>query len=430
MKEVKGLKNNNIDYSFSNNAKLLMKVARENQIPILKLDPEHDLFQLGYGRYSVLFKGLVTEKSSGVFSSLKRPAIINSLLDSLEIKVDNPLKVEKNYKLLVVNQQLKAVLEVGSSRKVNRLSQLTKESKELIEKLTQIYNLNLAEISVWTDDITMPVENWGEISDIEITPDLSQYRKLIDLEKMSRELIDYYAPARIPIITVVGNNHEVIVSLVDSILQKVGLKTGIAVNNVIHNQEGISQRSYNLSLLLQNKEVEIIVHGIMQQDLTEQDLPYRESELLIITELSSEQDLTFANSLLKLNELNSNLIAINIDQRSNLKLLNHCEEKEIIYCSLNPENLVLKHQIKSHQPAVFTTENNLVIFDGVDQLPVIALERLTPMIKKDSELMLGLLFTVAAAFVFEIPVFVTRSILENLTTVLSEESNRSNMPIN
>ena len=429
MKKVNEVALNNSNFTFSSNAKLLMETAREKQIPVLELDPEYDLFQLGYGKYSILFRGLVTEKSSGVFSSFKNEEVITSLLDSLEFRVDKNVKArkEKEYKILVFNHQLISALEVGSKTKADRLSELNNGSQELIKDLTQIYNLDLAEISVSTNNIEASLEQQGQITAIDLNPDLSFYQEFVNLKKLSRKLINYYKPTKIPIVTVVGNNNEIIVRLLASILEKVGLRTGVVVNNVIHNNQMNFKKRNNLNLLLQNKETEIIVHGLTEQGLEEKELPYNISELLLITDLESEENLTFNNCLLG---LNSNLIAVNVDKKSNLKLLQQSQEKEIIYCSLNSENIILQQQINSQQPAVYTSKNNLVLFDGVDKLPVISLDRLAAVTKEDPDIMSGILFAVAAAFVFEIPVFVTRSILESLTTTGLAKYNKADLNIN
>mgnify|MGYP006272578909 CR=1 FL=1 len=171
-----------------------------------------------------------------------------------------------------------------------------------------------------------------------------------------------------PIITVIGTNNRLIIKLINAILEEGGL----------------------------NKDRELLCNN----------------KLLIVTDLQAEPRLDLAD----LKRLNSDMIVVDIDKQFNLNLVSQYQAERLIYCSSNSNNLILQHQFKAGQPAVYTTEDNLVLFDGVDKLPIIALERLKEVTKGDREIILGILSAVAAAFVLEIPFFIIRSSLEKLTT--------------
>ncbi|MFO7818628.1 MAG: hypothetical protein R6V17_00170 [Halanaerobacter sp.] len=160
-----------------------------------------------------------------------------------------------------------------------------------------------------------------------------------------------------------------------------------------------------------NRLITKLINTILEEELNrERELLYN-NKLLVIADLQAEQEL----DLTDLKRLNSDMIAVDIDRQFNLNLVSQYQAERLIYCSSNSNNLILQHQFRAGQAAVYTTEDNLVLFDGVDKLPIIALERLKEVTKGDREIILGILFAVAAAFVLEIPFFIIRFSLEKLT---------------
>lgn len=396
--------------SFSSNAQLLIEAAREKQIPVLKVDPEYDLFQLGQGKYSLLFRGLVAENSASILAGCNSSVMINKLLTALSFGPQNKLvdKSKENYKILIVDKQIKAALKISGSLKRDVLGQLNEQTKNLIIKLSELYNLTIAEIDLSSVDITVPVLQSGEITAININPPLNEYQEVVNVKEILYQLIDHYALGRIPIISVIGSTNQIVVKIIDKILNKIEVSTGVVINNVIHSYNFVTtHNSGGVKTILQDKEIEVLVHGIKPKELKESGLPYDNSSLLLVTDLKQREQLIRA-------QLNPKSIVLGIDKEFDPQIMRQCSEEKIIYCSLNYENLILQRQLQSKQPAVYTTDNNLVLFDGRDQLPVIALNRLIKVARNDSNIMLGILFAVAAAFMLDIPVFVTRSVLENL----------------
>ena len=397
--------------SFSSNAQLLIETAREKQIPVLKLAPEYDLFQLGQGKYSVLFRGLVAENSASILSAFNDEGLIKRLLDDFNFYKPNKLadNDRENYKILIVNKQIKAALKISENSESDILIQLNEETKNLILKLSKLYNLNIAEIALSSVDITAPIITSGEITDININPTLNQYQEVVNLKAITQQLIDYYTPSRIPIISVIANNNQIVVNIIARILENIKLTPGIIINNVIYNYNfATAKNNEGVKTLLQDKEMEALLHGVTAKELQQSGLPYEHSNLLLITDIKKAEQLN-------LQQLNNRSFVLGIDKKCDLRMMRQWSKERIIYCSLNHDNLMLQQQLKSKHPAVFTTANNLVLFDGVDQLPVIALNRLIPVARSDANIMSGILFAVAAAFRLEIPIFVIRSVLENLS---------------
>ena len=240
-------------------------------------------------------------------------------------------------------------------------------------------------------------------------PTLSDYQEALNLNSLSRQLINYYAPARIPIITVLASTDQIVMRLIRGLLAKVGLKTGIVVDS--------ARKNNKLKQLLQNKGVEVILHSLKANKLQQNELLYQENELLIVA--TSTVDLTEI-------ELESKQRVLNIDKKNDLSQ----KKGKSIYCSLNKDNLALQRHIKAQQPAVFTTKDNLVLFDGVDRLPIIALDRLNASWVDNSEFNTAILFTTAVAFVFEIPIFMLRSFLIELTSSVLLMNTKEDITIN
>ena len=435
MEKINQLQSSKVKYSFSKNARLLMDTAQKNNIPVLKLDSKEDLFQLGYGKYSVLFKGLKAEICSVISSNSKSNlAIIDSLLSSLGIATKGETNQinQEEYKLLVINQELKAVVKESTSLDKNLLNYLNKQTKELIVNLTKSCTLDIAEISITSSDIRIPITQTGEVIAINSTPNLINYSSILDLEELSYQIINYYQPARVPIITVLGQENNLAVKIINSVLELAGVNTGVYLSHNIH-VRGSSfnirnkTKNINLNMLFQDKEVEAIINGMSKSNLEEVNLEYKWSNLLILTDDQEKLANYLENHLLISQIIESKKLVLNSKNKAIIDAIDQVKSDKIIYCSLEENNLVIQNQIKANNPVVFIKANNLVLFDGEDQLPIISLNRLPQSLIENPNLLKDVLFAIAASFSLQIPIFVTRTILQNLEPELILKENKLNL---
>ena len=133
------------------------------------------------------------------------------------------------------------------------------------------------------------------------------------------------------------------------------------------------------------------------------------------------------NSLLDLKQLfmksesDDRYLILDVDDRENMNLINSNNINKVIYCSLSGDNILIKKQVKAGRVAVYLKDDNLVIFDGEDELPILAIYRLVNLSKKVGLLKIkSYLFIVAFAFTYRVPLYLIRSFFCNYSP-LSED---------
>jgi len=159
---------------------------------------------------------------------------------------------------------------------------------------------------------------------------------------------------------------------------------------------------------------------IESEVLRKGELSYEANKIITASKLVDSQ-LAYLKQIIFQKKVGDKYLILDVDNRENMNLINSNNINKVIYCSLCGDNILIKKQIKVGGIAVYIKDNNLVIFDGEDELPILAIYRLFNLSKKVDLLKIkSYLFIVAFAFIYRVPLYLIRSFFCNYSP-LSED---------
>ncbi|MCK8817039.1 hypothetical protein MWH28_06590 [Natroniella sulfidigena] len=392
-------------------SKVIVKAATQEDIPILELDQESSLFQLGYGKYAKLIQGLITEKNSYLAENLFNSSVeVGNLLDQHGFPVHQEFKTaskglieeeirDSYYNLLVIDSKVVAGIKkeykldegrVTNSKKI-ALIKVPLEDRDLAVKATDFLGLQLAEVGILITEEMEPVI-------IEVNPaskiNLSDYAQ--DSERIGKEIIDLLAPDRIPIFSILSQpRQDLTIDFLATILQESGIEASKL-------SQGKNTNFFKLGVkrILSDREVEVALFSRTPTEIEQNGLIYQASDLVLLNGITEK--LT-ADSLLLTEIQEKGTVILNADDSQLVRLIEQLEGKKLLFCSLKRDNLIIQRRIAQGKPAVYLTNRNLVLFDGEDELPIIANQGFT-----DNKIM-SALFAIAAAYSYGLPSFMIRA---------------------
>ena len=141
-----------------------------------------------------------------------------------------------------------------------------------------------------------------------------------------------------------------------------------------------------------------LVNQIIEQIKKYKGMFEVKKELLVVTK-----------RLKQTRQFTSEYVVLNADsfQLRRLNSVNH-QAENLLYYSCFPDNLIIYSQLKQNQPAVYKKDNNLILFDGTDSLPIVAVNEL-----KVNDLS-NALFIIAVGFIADLPFYIIRRIVKEI----------------
>ncbi|MCK8826744.1 hypothetical protein MWH25_03165 [Natroniella acetigena] len=389
-------------------SKVIIKAADKNDVPVLELDRGENLFQLGYGRYAKLTQGLITEGNSYLAESLIGGKVrVENLLRQHGFPVHQQFKTDSKelfeeqirdryYNLLVINSKVVAGIKKESdlaeddTKRID-LTKVPLQDRDLAIKVTDFLGMQIAEIGLLITEKMEPVI-------IEVKPtskiDLSDY--IQDSERIGQEIIDLLVPDQIPIFSILEQDkQDLTIDFLTTILQE----SGIEASKLKQNKD-VASFSLGVKRILSDREVEVAVFSRTLTEIEQNGLIYQASDLVLINGIT--EDLT-VDSLLLTEVKEAGTIILNADDSQLVRLIEELEGQDLLFCSLESDNLIIQRRIAQAKPVVYLTDRNLVLFDGEDELPIIANQGFT-----DNKIM-SALFAIAAGYSYGLPSFMLRA---------------------
>jgi hypothetical protein len=209
-----------------------------------------------------------------------------------------------------------------------------------------------------------------------------------------------------------------IIKLIIEILAKIKVNILVKQHKKIIYQKK-KQNSLN-NINNSNPTMKINIFTIESERLKHRGLSYQSSKIITLSQLRNS-GLSYLKQLLFKRGLKDSYLILDTDDRDNINLANNNGINKVIYCSSSGENILIKKQLKAGRPAVYIKGDNLVIFDGEDELPILAIYRLFNLSKKVELFSIkNYLFIVAFAFVYGVPLYIIRSFFCNYSQMTEE----------
>ncbi|WP_408955236.1 hypothetical protein [Natroniella sp. ANB-PHB2] len=388
-------------------SEIIAKAASKNDVPVLELDGGGALFQLGYGRYAKLVQGLITEENSYLAENLISSKVkVENLLRQHGFPVHQQFRtdpkelldeqVQNNYyNLLVINSKVVAGVkkesEVDQNSKRVNLNKVPLQDRDLVIKATQFLGMKIAEIGLLImEEMESVIIEINPASKIQLTDYIQ------DSERIGEEIIDLLAPDKIPIFSIVEEDKSnLTIDFLTTILQESGIEA-----NKLGKKKDIVKFGLEVKRVLSDREVEVALFTRTPAEIEQNGLIYQTSDLVLVNGITEE--LT-ADSLLLTEVKETGTIILNADDSQLVRLIEQLDGQKLLFCSLEQGNLIIQKRIAQGKPAVYLTDKNLVLFDGEDELPIIANQGFT-----DDKIM-SALFAIAAGYSYGLPSFMIRA---------------------
>ncbi|GAB6099757.1 cyanophycin synthetase [Halanaerocella petrolearia] len=321
-------------------------------------------------------------------------------------------------------------------------------NKKLAIRAAKTIGLNIAGVDLITSDISQPLSEEGAIIEVNAAPGIRMhhYPSQGQSRDVAQKIVEFLNPARIPIISVTGTNGKTTtVRMIASILSEAGIKVGQAVTGGIQIGdevilEGDTTGPLSAQTVLRHQEVEAAVLETARGGILRSGLGYDWSDIGIITNITADhlgqdgvetvEELADIKSLVIERTRKNGYAILNADDPQVVDLAERSNAQGVIYCSLE-ENLVVQRHCEESKPATYVKEGNLVLFDGEDELPVMAIDRLpAAQSGRAKHILENALFAIAAGFAYGIPTFIIRTALQRFGAKVTDNPGRLNVITN
>ncbi|TDX51273.1 hypothetical protein [Orenia marismortui] len=391
---------------------VIISIASEEDIPVIRIDK--DIIQLGYGKHSKLI-------SDGVINDNTSPVALNiisnkSLLKKILLKFGLPVASDLNligtgieYNFLVLNDDLITVNKCYqtknniSNQKVS-VNKVNDSIKEIVIKAVRMIDLNIAEVKLKSFNISAPLAEGEGIIDIIAIPDFRRYHSLDSeiIKNISQKILEELTPKAIPIISII-DQCDITAKIIAKILEESGVGIGL---------EDMPNQNLGESSILKDKKIETAIFNIEKREIQSKKFMVNWNNILVISDLSNIISNIGEIKIFELLKKDGCLI-LDIDKLEASSLIRESKIKRSIYCSFSKDNILIQRQIKRCQEAVYINDGNIILFDGVDELPIIAIYRLI----KNKEGLKSILLAIAVAYVYGVPAYIIRSILTKIKKI-------------
>ncbi|AGB40111.1 cyanophycin synthetase [Halobacteroides halobius DSM 5150] len=331
---------------------------------------------------------------------------------------------------------------------VDCTDQLHPDIKRSAIRAAKTIGLDIAGVDLVTSDITKPLSDQGAIIEVNSAPGIRMhhYPSQGKSRNVAKKIVNLLDPARIPIVSITGTNGKTTTArMIRNILSEAGIKVGMAATGGIKIGDevvlkGDTTGPLSAQTVLRDKDVEAAVLETARGGILRDGLGYDWSDIGIITNITADhlgqdgietvEEIANIKSLV-IERVRKNGYAILNANDPQVVAIAKRSNAEIIYCSLEENNLVIERHLAESKPAVYLKEGNLTLFDGEDELPIMAIDRL-PAAQEGlaKHILENALFAIAAGFAYGIPTFIIRTALCKFGAELTDNPGRLNVLTN
>ena len=306
-----------------------------------------------------------------------------------------------NYRLLIMEQQLIAAVQVIDSTSSNVTDQIHPSITEIALLALRIVGLDIAGIDLIIDDISRPFdEQRGAITGICSNPDLRCYIKHehVPPKQVGAVIIDHlFSPeesGRIPVIGIAGSQGTTLIArLIAWLLHISGKQVGLACREGLYlNLRQISTgNSVNWDAcqqLLINRSMESVVIENDARMILNEGLVYDQCAVGVVTDVLGHEtlgefyidDQTALYNVLRTQidvVLPTGVAVLNASDPLVLQMAALCDGKTILYANKSTLDAIDHHRDQGNQCVVLREENIVLIHDKQETrlLPISALNR-------------------------------------------------------
>lgn len=266
------------------------------------------------------------------------------------------------------------------------------ETARMAERAARLIGLDIAGVDLVSTDITRPLRESGMIIEINAAPGIRMhhYPAAGKPRDVAAAIIDYLFPhadqGRIPVIAVTGTNGKTTVTrMIGHIWQRAGYKLGMTTTDgiYIHGEcimPGDTTGPASARIVLNDPGVEAAVLETARGGLVRGGLAFDYCDVGIVTNITEDhlgqdgiedlQDLAYVKSLVLETVKPDGFAVINADDAYAAALAKRTRS-EIIYFSLEPDNLIIRRQLARGGKAVFVKDGMIYAANGKDAKPML-----------------------------------------------------------
>ena len=267
------------------------------------------------------------------------------------------------------------------------------ETVRMAERAAKLIGLDIAGIDIVTCDITKSLRESGAIIEVNAAPGIRMhhYPSAGKSRDVAAAILDYLFPhgdqGRIPVISITGTNGKTTVTrMIGHIWAAAGYRVGMTTTDGIHiNGEcimpGDTTGPASARLVLNDPTVEVAVLETARGGLLRGGLAFDLCDVGIVTNVTEDHlgqdgiedlaDLAFVKALVLETVKPDGFAVINADD-AYASVLAKRVQSEIMYFSLEPDNLIIRRHLGRGGRAVFVKEGMIFAAEGKVARPLLA----------------------------------------------------------
>ncbi len=263
----------------------------------------------------------------------------------------------------------------------------------LVERTAQIVGLDIAGIDLVAQDITVPVTlGNGAVIEVNAAPGIRMhhYPTAGKARDVAGHIVDYLFPenseGRIPIIAITGTNGKTTVTrMISHIWQQAGYNVGMTTTDgiFINGQcilHGDTTGPDSARIILSNTAVDVAVLETARGGIVRGGLAFDRCDIGIVTNITEDhlgqdgieslEDLAYIKSLVLETVHPDGMVLINADDPY-AATLSARVQSEILYFSIEPNNIVIRRHLGAGGKAVFVKDGTVYVACGGIARPIV-----------------------------------------------------------
>ena len=266
------------------------------------------------------------------------------------------------------------------------------ETVKMAERAAQLIGLDIAGVDIVVEDITKSLREGGAIIEVNAAPGIRmhQYPSAGKPRDVAAAIIDYLFPygdqGRIPVISITGTNGKTTVTrMIGHIWSAAGYRVGMTTTDGIYiNGEcimpGDTTGPASARIVLNDPTVEVAVLETARGGILRGGLAFDRCDVGIVTNITEDHlgqdgiedlnDLAYVKSIVLETVKPDGYAVINADDPYAAELAKRVQS-DIIYFSLEPDNLIVRRHLGAGGKAVFVKEGTIYAAEGKTAKPLL-----------------------------------------------------------
>lgn len=264
---------------------------------------------------------------------------------------------------------------------------------EIITRAAEAIGLDIAGVDICTRDISKPIrETGGAIIEVNAAPGIRMHMHPTygRPRNAAGHIVDYLFPDKecysIPVVSVTGTNGKTTTTrMIAHTLSLKGLCVGMTTTSGVYINNKLIIKGDNTGpdsarCVLMDKSVDAAVLETARGGIVRRGLGYDLADVGIITNISDDhlgidgietmEDLISVKSLVAEAVKDYGYVVLNADDPA-VNMINQRVKSNIIYFSLNPDNIILKKHLQDQGLGVFLRDNFICLGDGERVQPIV-----------------------------------------------------------